>query len=83
MKDKNDKKTIPYVRVGTQYYKYVLHPLASGDSVEKITNWNVETIVRDFGKTYVGSIPKYDGFCLIPEHVNYKNVVKNVPLFSF
>ncbi len=77
MKEKEIKKSIPYVRVGTQYYKYILHPLASGDNLEKLVGWNVETIVRDFGKTYVGSIPKYDGFCLIPEHLDYKEVIKN------
>ncbi len=68
---------IPYVRVGTQYYKRVKYPLTSGDDLEKLSPWNVETIVRDHGKTFVGEIPKYDGFCLIPDHINYKEVIKN------
>ena len=38
MKDKEVKKAIPYVRVGTQYFKYVFHPLASGDNIEKLIN---------------------------------------------
>lgn len=74
---KDRKKSVPYVRVGTQYHKYVMQPLASGDAVEKLITWNVETIVRDHGKTYVGSIPKYDGFCLIPSHIDYKEIVAN------
>src|ERR1700709_449560 len=75
--DKPEEKKIPYVRVGTQYYKYVSQPLVSGDTVAKLIAWNVETITRDNGKTYVGEIPTYDGFCLIPEHINYNEVIAN------
>ncbi|MGF7230003.1 primase-helicase family protein [Arachidicoccus sp.] len=66
-----------YIRVGTHYYKYIIYPLSSGDETEKLVLWNIETIVRDHGKSFVGQIPKYDGFCLMPEHVEYKESYKN------
>ncbi|MEN9549087.1 MAG: hypothetical protein RIR12_1678 [Bacteroidota bacterium] len=73
----NITKKIPYIRVGTQYYKWVQFPLASGDSIEKLAAWSVDNISRDHGKSYIGQIPKYDGFCLIPDHVNFKQIIKN------
>ena len=26
---------------------------------------------QDFGKDYLARIPKYDGFCTVPDHTNY------------
>ena len=28
-----------------------------------------------FSKDYIGSVPKYDGFCTVPEHIGYRSVV--------
>ena len=30
---------------------------------------------QDYGKDYIGSVPKYDGFCTVPEHIGYRSVV--------
>ena len=37
--------------------------------------WNSETLRQDYGKDYMASVPKYDGFCTVPDHVGYKPVV--------
>ena len=37
--------------------------------------WNNETLRQDYGKHYLATVPKYDGFCTVPEHVNYQPVV--------
>ena len=41
-----------------------------------MVRWNRETIINDHGKSFVGDIPKYDGFCCIPEHLDYQQIVK-------
>ncbi len=34
-----------------------------------------ETLRQDYGKDYIGSVPKYDGFCTVPEHLNYRPII--------
>jgi hypothetical protein len=67
---------IPYIRVGTTYYKTIEKPLISGDKTSVLVRWNRETIVSDHGKSYVSNVPKFDGFCCIPEHLNYQQIVQ-------
>ena len=67
---------VPYLRVGTSYYKTIEKPLISGDKISILVRWNRETIVSDHGKTYVSSVPKFDGFCCIPNHLNYQQVIE-------
>lgn len=67
---------IPYIRVGTTYYKVIEKPLISGDKTSVLVRWNRETIVSDHGKSYVSTVPKFDGFCCIPEHLNYQQIVQ-------
>ena len=37
--------------------------------------WNVETLRQDYGKSYLACIPKYDGFCTVPDHTNYRREI--------
>jgi hypothetical protein len=67
---------IPYLRVGTTYYKTIEKPLISGDKISILVRWNRETTISDHGKTYVSSVPKFDGFCCIPEHLEYRQIVQ-------
>ena len=67
---------IPYLRVGTTYYKTIEKPLISGDKISILVRWNRETIISDYGKTYLSQIPKYDGFCCIPSHLNYEKIIE-------
>ena len=64
-----------FIRVGTTLYKIVEQPRLNGGYVRKRIAWNNETLRQDYGKDYIGSVPKYDGFCTVPEHVGYKPVV--------
>nr|WP_314494626.1 DUF5906 domain-containing protein [uncultured Chryseobacterium sp.] len=66
---------IPYLRVGTIYYKTIEKPLISGDKISILVRWNRETIISDHGKIYVSKVSKYDGFCCIPSHLNYEQIV--------
>ena len=67
---------IPYLRVGTTYYKTIEKPLISGDKISILFRWNRETIISDCGKNYLSQIPKYDGFCCIPSHLNYEKIIE-------
>jgi len=68
---------LPYIRVGTTYYKKVNIPLISGDTLEKLIYWSSECIRQDLGKDVFASIPKYDGFCHMPSHTDYQEVIGN------
>jgi len=65
-------KKIPYIRVGTSYYKQVKAPTIAGHFNDILVHWNMETIKQDHGKDHLSKIPKYDGFTCIPNHINFK-----------
>ena len=64
-----------FIRVGTSLYKIVEQPRLNGGYVKKRIAWNNETLRQDYGKDYIGSVLKYDGFCTVPEHIGYRPVV--------
>jgi len=63
-----------FIRVGTVLYKLVRRPLISGDAVEEKIPWSYEVLRQDYGKNNLPEIEKYDGFCIIPNHIDYKQV---------
>ncbi|WP_117884800.1 primase-helicase family protein [Aureibaculum luteum] len=65
-------KEIPYIRVGTSYYKKVHAPTIAGHYNEILVSWNIETIRQDHGKDFLSKVPKHDGFTCIPNHIDYK-----------
>lgn len=65
-------KTVPYLRVGTSYYKLVQAPTIAGHFNEILVYWNIETIRQDHGKDYLSKVPKYDGFTCMPSHIEFK-----------
>jgi len=64
-----------FIRVGTTLYKLMNQPRLNGGYVKKRIVWNNETLRQDYGKHYLATVLKYDGFCTVPEHVNYQPVV--------
>jgi hypothetical protein len=66
-----------YIRVGIDYFKKINQPLASGDSLVKLAKWNKSTITFDEGEKILPTILKFDSFCIIPEHLNFKQIVGN------
>ncbi len=69
-------KNEEYIRVGTTLYKIVNQPNLNGGYTKKRIVWNNETLRQDYGKDYIGSVPKYDGFCTVPDHLNYRAEVE-------
>ena len=74
MKQGNIRKE-EFIRVGTTLYKLVNQPRLNGGYVRKRIVWNNETLRQDYGKHYLATVPKYDGFCTVPEHVSYRPVI--------
>ena len=70
-------KNNPYLRVGTTFYKRVQQPLASGDYVTRLNIWTLATIKQDETPEFISEIPKYDSFCIIPDHLNFKQRIGN------
>lgn len=64
-----------FIQVGTTLYKIVEQPRLNGGYVRKRIAWNNETLRQDHGKDYLATVPKYDGFCTVPEHIGYRPVV--------
>ena len=66
-----------YIRCGTSFFKRSFAPTITGDKVELLLPWNIDTIKQDEGRNYIAQIPKYDGFVCIPNHIDYKQVYDN------
>jgi hypothetical protein len=74
MKEK-EKDFDRYIRVGTTLYKIVRRPLMSGDFIEERRVWNYETLRQDHSKDFISRIEKYDGFCSVPDHLNFQRSI--------
>jgi hypothetical protein len=63
-----------YIRVGTSLFKRVKKPMMSGKDEEMMISWNLDTIKQDYAnwRDVVKELERYNGFCTIPEHLNYK-----------
>ena len=63
---------MPYIRVGTSYYKIVYAPGLDGNLMRQRIPWNYATIKADHGSDYASHVPKYDAFTTYPSHINYQ-----------
>ena len=63
------------MRVGTTLYKVVNQPCANGGYEKRRVIWNNSTLRQDYGKNYLATVPKYDGFCTVPDHLNYRKEI--------
>ena len=59
----------------TRLYKIVNQPRINGGFVKKRIVWNNETLRQDYSKDFIATVPKHDGFCTVPNHVNYEPVI--------
>ena len=66
---------LPYIRVGTQYYKKVKKPLSSGDFIETYILWSFSCIKADHTGLEISRIRKYDGWTVIPNNIDYQQVI--------
>ncbi len=74
VRDDNESE---YLRIGTTYYRKIRKPFASGDFTELLLPWSIECIKQDHGKDFLAAVPRYKGFCLVPNHVAYRRDIDN------
>ena len=72
-----DDSGCPYIRVGTEYYREVMRPQANGTTCKCLVYWKASTIKADHGKSYLKDVPKYDCFCTVPSHTDYRKIIGN------
>ena len=70
------KEEIPFIRIGTTYYKVASQPQPDGTSVIKRLKWDLQAIKFDYGKQYPRKISRFNGFCTVPLHKGYKREIK-------
>jgi len=66
---------LPYLRVGTEYFKKTIITDRDGINRLEIVGWKKDTLIDDYGKEVISEIPKYDNFCLNPNNTDYKEVL--------
>ena len=62
---------IPYLRIGTSYYRIVQVPNINNQFNEMLIKWEQSTIIQDHGRPYLNKIPKYIGKICFPTHFNF------------
>jgi hypothetical protein len=71
------KDTAKFMRIGPDWYKLINNRNKYGEIEEEIIPWKITEITRDYKRFpgFVEDIPKYDGFCNVPEYFEgYKRV---------
>lgn len=69
------KSDVPYIRVGVKYYKKLYTPLADGDSLMNLKEWTRSTIELDHGRDMIKLVERYEDFCYVPDHIEFKPVI--------
>ena len=65
---------VPYVRIGTDYYSIEEKKDRYGGINKHLSVWKKDTIVEDHTKNILKLIPKYHGFTIEPDNINYSAV---------
>src|SRR5690606_19591913 len=71
------KQEIPYIRVGTDYYKVNQKPNRYGGISVQLKAWKKDEIRQDHGKDLLDFIYKYDDFDIMPDNLNYSHSENN------
>lgn len=63
-----------YIRVGDNYYKIVYRPDKEGKPLKDYLKLNKGTLIDDHTHGIIKYISKFDDFCMVASHTNYKQV---------
>lgn len=69
------KNEVPYIRIGTTYFKIVQVPTVNNEFNETLIKWDKNTIIQDHNRDFLSKIPKYDGSICFPNHINFSKEV--------
>ena len=68
-------ETIPYIRVGIDYFKIIEAIDRFGIPRKELAKWTKDEIKEDHGKQYISRIPRFDKFVTEPDNINYTPIV--------
>ena len=68
---------VPYIRVGTDYYKVIKEVNRYGAEITETKLWKKDEIKEDHGKGLFKMILNYDKFTLKPSNKNYSHAIGN------
>jgi hypothetical protein len=68
---------IPYIRVGTDYFKIIQKPDRYSVSRTIIKGWKKEEIKQDHTANLLKSIPTFDDFIIEPDNMNHQQIIEN------
>jgi hypothetical protein len=71
------KSEIPYIRVGTDYFKLIDKKDRFGSHNRLLKPWKKDEIKQDHGKQLLNMIFKFDDFTIYPDNITYKPVLNN------
>jgi hypothetical protein len=71
------KSEIPYIRVGTDYFKVINKKDRYNAENTLLKPWKKDEIKQDHGKNLLGMIFKFDDFTIYPSNVDYTPVLNN------
>ena len=66
------KIDVPYIRVGTDYYKIINKEDRYGGISQQLKAWKKEEIKLDHNSDLIQRIDKYDDFTIIPNNIDYQ-----------
>ena len=75
---KYQSNDVPYIRVGTDYFKVIYKKDRYGLPRRTIKAWKKETITLDHTPSILTHIPRFDDFCIEPNNVHFEQMVENL-----
>lgn len=66
---------VPYIRIGTNYFKRIHKKNRYGVTLEEIKPWKKEEIKEDHGGNVLKRIHKFDDFTISPDNKEYSPIV--------
>lgn len=70
-----DDESYEYIRIGDNYYKNINTVDKNGNEVRRLVRRSRQTLLDDYGKTFLETVTKFDDFCNVPSHTNYRPVI--------
>lgn len=67
---------VPYIRVGTDYFKVITKTDRYGVERKIIKGWKKEEIKQDH-RELLSKVHLYDDFCIVPDNIDYRLVINN------
>ena len=72
---KYQSSDIPYIRVGTDYFKVIYKKDRYGFPRPSIKAWKKDTITLDHTPSILTHIPRFDDFCIEPNNTHFEQTI--------